>query len=93
MKSVGLKTVRSCIAIWINYNYYRVSMQFSPVSALVNTCGVFCERLNLDCFKTVEAQSQKKIVIHRINCSENMMFSAPLRLLQHIYKVIKVLYS
>lgn len=77
------------ILTYVNASPSEEISWLEDVSNLVNICGQFSERLNLPCFQAVEPACHKKIMIHKMNCSEDMVFAAPLRLLQHIYKVHK----
>ncbi|KAL7555253.1 hypothetical protein ACHAWF_018911 [Thalassiosira exigua] len=56
------------------------------VSNLVHECGLLSERLHISCFQAVDRACHKKLVIHKINCCDDLVFCAPLHLLTHIYK-------
>ena len=82
-----------CLSLLLEYINEEAPSDISwleDVSNLVNICGVYSEELQLQSFKAIEPSCHKKLMIHKIHCSEDMVYSAPLHVLQHIYKVRRI---
>ena len=82
-----------CLSLMVEYINEEAPPDISwleDVSRLVNICGVSSEELQLQSFKAIEPSCHKKLMIHKIHCSEDMVYSAPLHVLQHIYKVRRI---